>query len=363
MQLTEYNLCYYLLDKGMIDLPTLVSGNFTARRNDSRNNNFIINKEHQNNKLFIKQVRAPDTEKIESLRAEAACYQLASTNPQYKLLKSFLPSFFHYDPQNHILIIEQIKDAFSVHDFYFGFYNFQNNLPQLLADVLASYQTNLNSPTLPHLPFSRRQKPWVFSLVSAGRGAWPGGPKSVEQQILQLIFKNKEFVQLLSRLENEWQAESLVHNDVKFSNFLMNYEPEKKGIKAIKLIDWELADVGDPLWDAASVLQNFLFLWVSTDVPEQEYSGSGLRKITLDEVQPCLQMFWQRYIQQRKILANQSLVLRKAIQFTALKLIHSCFEMAPASPVLQPLTVKILQLSFNILRSPAEAAGRLFGLK
>jgi serine/threonine protein kinase len=363
MLLTEYNICHYLMEKGMLELKTLIAGKFTARRNDSRNNNFIINKEFEENKYFIKQVKANDLEKIETLRTEAGCYQLANADAHYKVLKDFLPAFHYYDPLNNVLVIEQVKDALSMHDFYFQFGSFENNLPQLLADTLASYHTVVNRQ-MQSFPHFRQLKPWVFTLVTAPP-AWPAGPQpSVEHQILQLIFKNAEFVQLLRQLETEWQPGTLIHNDVKFNNFLLNYDYKSKKINSIKLIDWELADMGDPLWDVAAIMQNYLALWLLTDVPELPGMQPAFKKINLEEVQPCINAFWKRYTQQLKFdPAQQRQFLVKAIKFAALKLIHFCFELAPGSATLQPGGVKMLQMSFNILRSPENAGSQLFGIK
>ncbi len=363
MLLTEHNICYYLLDKGMLDTATIVAGNFTARRSDSRNNNFIINKEYDHHKYFIKQVKAKDTEKIETLRAEANCYQLAVTSPQYQLLSKFLPGFYYYDPISHVLIMEQVKDAFSVHDYYFQMYNFKNELPDLLADSLASYHGMINSHVpQPGFQSFREQKPWVFTIAKTPP-MWPQGTAaSVEQQIVQLIFKNPAFVQLLAAVDSEWKPISLVHNDVKFNNFLLNYDFEKNNINALKQIDWELADIGDPLWDVAAVFQNYLFLWISTDVPDQ--GSQKIKQITLKDVQPCVNRFWKRYIQQVTTQhGSEHPDLVKTIKFVALKLIHACFEVAPSASTLQPMSVKMLQMSFNLLRSPQDAAVNLFGIK
>jgi hypothetical protein len=360
MLLTEHNICYYLLEKGMIDLPAIVLGKFTARRSDSRNNNFIINKEYDNHKYFIKQVKAKDTEKIETLGVEANCYQLAATDAQYKALKDYLPKFYYFDPHSYVLIIEQVKDAFSVRDYYFQMPDFKNNLPQLMADSLASYHKVINPQVQqPGFPFFRQQKPWIFTVATSPPLLLAEASPSVEQQIIQLIFKNTEFVQLLALVEKEWLPQSLVHNDVKFDNFLLNYDFENNKINTIKQIDWELADLGDPLWDVAAIFQNYLFLWISTDVPVQQ----NFKKIGLEEVQPCIDQFWKRYVQQMKLQPNQQSSLIKAVKYVAFKLIHACFEMAPAASTLQPMSVKMLQMSFNILRSPENAAIYLFGIK
>jgi len=113
MLLTEHNLFYYLLDKGMVDSSAVVNGEFTVRRSDSRNNNFLVNREYDHHSFFIKQVKAPDAEKIETMRIEATAYILAHTDANYKALKNFLPPYYDYDATQHILVTGQVKDAVS----------------------------------------------------------------------------------------------------------------------------------------------------------------------------------------------------------------------------------------------------------
>jgi thiamine kinase-like enzyme len=364
MILTEHNIFYYLLDIGMIDVKSIIDGEFTARRSDSRNNNFIINREFAHHTYFIKQVKAPDAEKIETLRAEAACYQLANSNEHYKPLKNFLPQFFHYDPLNHVLITAQVKEAATVYEYYFRMHEFNNKIPEIIADTLASYHNTVAKSLQQQagLQQFKQQKPWVFTVAAMPPDYWMQNEQAAEQQTIQLIQKNREFMQLLSQVENEWQPQTLVHNDAKFSNFLISYKQDDNTINFIKLIDWELADIGDPLWDVATIFQNYLSLWVNTDVPG-EVAQPGFRKISLPEVQRPIQVFWKRYGQQMKWQPHQAeAMLIKATRFCALKLIHACFETAPYQKSLQPISVKMLQMSFNILRSPKDAATKLLGI-
>lgn len=359
MLLTEHNLFYYLLDKGMVDTRAVVNGEFTVRRSDSRNNNFIVNREYEHHAFFIKQVKAVDTEKIETMRTESAVYKLAESDDNYKALKNFLPAFYHYDSTHHILITGQVKDAVSVYDYYLQQNDFNNMLPTLLADSLASYhrsnRTNQKSQSLQHF---RQQIPWVFTI--ANTPPIHGNPATADQQLMQLILKNQNLVQTISVLTQQWSPTSLVHHDAKLNNFLAGYEYEKKQINFVKLIDWELADIGDPLWDVATVMQNYLSLWVTTDLPESQQMAS-LQKIPLEKVQVCISKFWNQYVQlmQWNPTTRQAAMI-KTIQFCALKLIHTCFETTAQVPTLQPLTVKMLQVSINILKNPTDAATKLF---
>jgi thiamine kinase-like enzyme len=363
MLLTEHNIFYYLLDKGMIDTTPVLNGEFTVHRIDSRNNNFLINRDFDHHCFFIKQVKALDAEKIETMKVEATAYMLAGNDVQYKALKDFLPAYHYYDAGSHVLITGQVKDALSVYDYYLQVSDFNSSLPQSIADILSSFHKTIN-PAQQNTGFQyfRKQMPWVFTIANNPAPNFSGNAQSADQQVMQMIQKNQEFVQLLSQVPALWQPVSLIHNDAKFNNFLAGYDHEKKKINFVKLIDWELADIGDPLWDVASVMQNYLTLWLTTDLPEQQ--NSYMKKIALEQVQPCLQKFWQQYVLQMKWTAPQAqAALIKVAQFCALKLIHTCFETTPYTSTLQPVTVKMLQMSLNMLRSPADAAKQLLGIK
>lgn len=361
MLLTEHNLFYYLLDKGMTNSSAVVNGEFTVRRSDSRNNNFIVNREYNHHSFFIKQVKAADAEKMETMRTEAAAYMLADNDTNYKTLKNFLPPFHHYDATHHILVTGQVKDAMSVYDYYLQLNDFNNTIPAQLADILASYHKSINTTQqAPALQNFRRQMPWVFTIVNTP--PINGAPATADQQLMQLITKNKELLQSIAPLAAQWQPTSLVHHDAKLNNFLAGYDYEKKQINFVKLIDWELADIGDPLWDLATVMQNYLTLWLTTDVPDPHQTAQ-IKKIPLEQVQPCIQQLWNRYAQlmQWSPAAKQTALI-KTIQFCALKLMHTCFETTAQMPALQPVTVKMLQVTINILKNPADAATKLFGI-
>lgn len=364
MLLTEHNLFYYLLDKGMTDTAPVLNSEFTVRRSDSRNNNFIINREYDHHSYFIKQVKAPDAEKIETMQVEATAYRMAHSDPQYKALKDFLPDFHYYDNTNHILITGQVKDAVSVYDYYMQQQQHSNDLPVMIADILASFHKTINpSGDQQAFRYFRRQLPWVFTIAGTAPASLNAPAQTADQQLMQMIAKNQALLQQVTPLATLWNPVSLVHNDAKLNNFLAGYDHEKGTIKFLRLIDWELADIGDPLWDLATVMQNYLTLWLTTDLPDQQ-QASYFKKVSHEQVQPWIQQLWARYVQQLKWPPAQiQPALLKTIRYCALKLIHTCFETTAPMPALQPVTVKMLQVAINILRSPEEAAVKLFGIK
>jgi thiamine kinase-like enzyme len=370
MILTKHNLIHYLLDKNLLDMESVMQGEYTVRNNDSRNCNLQVNKEYNKSNYFVKQIRATEAEKIDTLRTEAACYMLTHKKGSTIALKEFLPKFYLFDRRNHILITEQIKDVINLHEYYFTHFNFINTIPEKLANILASLhkpeviQSIQQQPEEDKIKF-RNIKPWVFSIAERPVEYWASQAPSAEQQAMLLILKNPDFCRLLNAVNSLWQPNALVHHDVKFTNFLVPLHAENQAIESVKLIDWELADYGDAAWDIACMVQSYLHVWASTDIPDQELQAQGsIQKVSLTQVQLCIQQFWKQYVVQAHIpLPQQYTLLLKVVNFTALKLIHTCFEATPYMQTLQPNAVKLLQIAYNILKSPENASVHLLGIK
>lgn len=132
----------------------------------------------------------------------------------------------------------------------------------------------------------------------------------------------------------------------------------------VRLIDWELADLGDPLWDVAAIFQNYLSLWAATEANGYTADASPPQVFQLEQVQPSMQVFWERYARNAGWSEEEAQSqLTKTMGFTALKLVHTCFESTPHAKNMQVYSARMLQLSFNILQSPEQAVSELLGLQ
>lgn len=357
MVLTEQNIAFYLMDKGFLPVEQLVDGDFRVDASDSRNKNFIVNKDFDN-AYFIKHVRQFDGEKTSTLRTEATCYWLANHDDSYQALKSFLPSYHTFDFINYILVLGYEKGN-SLYDFYQQKGMTGDQIPAKLGALLSSYHNEQSNRTDGESKkFFKRQKPWVFSLGDAA--GFVNGPadQKAQQQVIKLVLENKQYQELIRGMEEQWAYTSLIHNDIKFQNLLINAEPDDHNDSTIKLVDWELADIGDPCWDVAALFQSYLILWVMYETMNKQGQDFSLGRI-----QPYIRKFWEAYVHGLGMdtsTANSRLL--KAIHFCALKLIHSSLETTTGTENLSPYGAKLLQLSFNILRSPEQARYNLFGI-
>jgi hypothetical protein len=138
MLLTGNNICFYLLDKGLADINQIVDGEFRVDCADSRNNNFIINKNFKR-PFFVKQAKNADHDKVASINTEATCYWLASNDDQYKFLKEFIPVFHGYDIENTVLILGAEPDNENLYDYYLSGHLLSTEIAGRMAQILASF--------------------------------------------------------------------------------------------------------------------------------------------------------------------------------------------------------------------------------
>lgn len=367
MLLSYENIAHYLLEKGLIDLESIVDGKFSVREQSSRNVNFAVNREYEPAYL-VKQVRAREQEKRETLRTEATCYWLAANDENYRPLYSFLPRYHEYDYLNHILILELLPEVRNLHEYYYETGIFPVEIAEMLADMLASYHTHSEGDLKDRKSFAlfRKRKPWVFTLGDQNLADWIENPAlgQAEKQSVRLILENGAFMEHLRGVNADWETKSLLHGDVKFPNFLIGKSTEADARPNIRLIDWELADIGDPLWDVAAVIQNYLNFWVASEIIQQDSRRDDAWFVPLEQVQPSIEAFWRRYAS----LAGWNdtdarRCLEKTVRYTALKLVHTCFESVQGVKDLPLYSAKILQLSLNLLQRPDEAIWELLGIQ
>jgi thiamine kinase-like enzyme len=364
--LSHENIAHYLLEKGLVDLAAIVRGEFSVRDQSSRNANFAVNREYAPAYL-VKQVRAHDHEKRETLRIEATCYWLAQHDEAYRVLRGFLPRYFEYDYLHHILVLELLPDVQNLHDYYRHAQVFPTAVAEKMAALLASYHTHAAGALEGQRSFSlfKKRKPWVFTFTEEALREWLNNPTigNAEKQSVKLVLENPEFMAHLRQMGEEWEAKSLTHGDVKFPNFLINNDFALGGDLDLRLIDWEMADIGDPLWDVAAVFQNYLSLWVNAEI-EQQYHPNEASPRSLESLQPSMAAFWARYAQLNNWGDSEAQQkLEKTLRYTALKLMHTCFEAVHGVNDLSLYGAKTLQLSLNLLRQPDAAIGTLLGIQ
>jgi thiamine kinase-like enzyme len=211
----------------------------------------------------------------------------------------------------------------------------------------------------------RRQLPWILSAHQHGTNlfsAMSGG----NAQLLQIVQSYPDFQRTLDELRADWQADRLMHGDVKWDNCVVYKVPGGSGALAHKVVDWELADIGDAAWDVGALLQAYIAFWVMsmrTGADMLPVQIADTAQYPIEAMQPSARAFWQAYVEARELerpVAQAFLV--RSMKYGAARMIQTAYETMQYAPQISPNALCLLQVSFNLLKEPKEGVTHLLGL-
>jgi aminoglycoside phosphotransferase (APT) family kinase protein len=127
----------------------------------------------------------------------------------------------------------------------------------------------------------------------------------------------------------------------------------------LKIVDWELADLGDPRWDVGSILQAFLAPHVISLPPldEQLTLTALLEHPPLANLRPAVRSFWESYA--HELQGSQNDLFEQCLRYGAARMVQSAYEYMQFTPELSRNAVHLVELSSDILQDPSAAAEQL----
>jgi len=365
MLLTETNIVHYLLDRGLFDKASWLQGKFFCHTGNSRHKNYIVNKEFETNRYFIKQALGSTNEKITSLQREGLFYEIAAANENFHPLQKYLPVSLHHDAGNAILVLEYLADHTSIYDLLL----YQKNLnTHAAAAEIANALFFLHSTPAETVEkftetgFITINKPWILTLPEVKSVSANSARSEAEAAGLQLIYNVPGFMELIEEAAKLWIPDCIVHGDSKLNNFLLKTDNSEPGSTSLKLIDWELFNTGDPLWDLATVFQSALTAWVINEDPVYK-TNAEVKTFDEGNMQLFISVCFTNYAAANKWNENEIRAkLEKCTAFCALRLLHNFFETTPHARSLRPYSARLLQLAYNILSNANGAAKQVLGI-
>jgi hypothetical protein len=366
MLLNSDSVAHYLLQRGFMTYESVVDGDLLIVEAPRRNRNFkIIRQRHPG--LFVKQVQQWDAQAISTIQREAWVYSLAQTVPELAALAELSPGFRSYDPQRHLLVLELLSGYESLAEHHHRLGKFPVEIAEALAEALGRYhlETKGKLAQLPQASVFPKMAPWVLSIHQHQPG-WFQSLSAANSQLLEIVKKYDQFATTLDDLRRQWEHNSLIHGDIKWDNCLI--QPASGGDDKLKLrlIDWELADLGDALWDVGAILQSYLSYWI---LLMPTWPGATADELIakapypLEVFQAAIKAFWARYKQVAQVPEAQAKEwLRRSISYGAARMIQSAYEALTFSMQMNPNALYLLQVSMNILLDPKEATVELFGI-
>jgi len=185
--------------------------------------------------------------------------------------------------------------------------------------------------------------------------------------MLSLIQRYPNFPTRLDALQASWRRDTLIHGDMKFENCVLAYAKGAGAEPEIKVVDWEIADLGDPRWDIGSMLQSWLAYWIFSmpadgvvNDPEQLVARAHY---PLERMRPAIRAFWNTYASTIGVSGNEEReLLDTCISFGGARMIQTVFESMYQLPQLTPHAIFMLQVSLNILEDPRTAVSELLAM-
>lgn len=363
MLLNSSNIVHYLFERGLVSSQQVVDGDFMVVEAPRRNRNFKVVR-HDRTGLFLKQAGHWDQPSLANLQTEAHCYRLTNEEREFASLRDLVPRFYAYDESRAVLITELLSGGESLAEHYYRTHAFPHSLATQLGQAFGCYhRMPQTSEKLASPPMFPKRVPWVLQFHNMS----PGYLQNVSggnYQLLDILKRYPDFGRVLDQLTTGWTFESLVHGDIKWDNCVLVTDAE--GNVTLKLVDWELADWGDPCWDVAAIFSAFLVFWIQSFplTPGGDITQAMAQaQFPIEAMQPAIQTFWKAYSEERQFAGPTARdLLRRSVLLCGARTIQTAYEYVQSSPQMHSMAFLILQASLNILTQPEAASQELLGL-
>jgi hypothetical protein len=356
----------FVLDRGLIDVQAIIDGELTIQSAARRNRNLRVEGPAGLGFLVNQPEDVAEGGQI-TLRNEGAFYDLCTREPFGEPMSGIMPRMVFRDVERSMLALELCRDSETLWDHYMasGPSVFPVATARALGRALGTFHATfgrigIDDPELAWLP---RGLPWVLA-------AHKPGPELLSIispanfQTIRILQSDDGFGRHLDSWRKRWRAETVIHGDIKSENVLV-LAPANSAAE-IRLIDWELVQLGDPAWDFAGALQEFLLFWTNSMPTTPELTAEeriARAGYPLSTLQPALRALWRGYKDTATPTSDglADLLLR-AVAFSAARLIQSAYEYSQSVDRIPVQAVLLLQIGANLLAEPGLGQVQLFGI-
>jgi hypothetical protein len=349
--LTQAEVVPFLLRQGLIAAASVVEGDLLVLDISRRHANFQVLSAGGPSYL-VKQGVGP--ERGAALAREAASYRWL--HAQGGRLGRYLPGLCLYQREARVLVLELVRDAARLPEYHQGRGRFSVALAAALGRALGTLHrlpgAGLPLCGTPWVLALHRPTPWIYHEFSFAN-----------HQLIRTMQQFPAFGLLLDELRAEWRPAAPIHYDIKGDNLLV---APARGRRVLKIVDWEMAGLGDPCWDAGAVFGEYLRCWLlsipitGADPPDRFLQ---LARYPLHKIQPALRRFWQAYAGRIGLSGAEAAdQLVRAVRYSAARLLQTAVEQSQTADQPTGHALSSLQLSFNMLQRPHEAAVHLLGI-
>ena len=341
--LTRRDALQHLLRLGLLTPDDLGTQSITASEYVGRNH--LGRVERPGAPCYIvKQPRDANAPDAVTMWTEAAIFWLSAHEPTFAVLAPWMPKYFHYDEPNKILTIELVaaSDSLMAKQMAGGVLD-----PRLLHDVGRAFGT-LHGPASQVLRDERTRRlfrtgiAWVLTLGVPQSPYVPGTPAA--QSILSAVLQRPDALAALAQARADWRDTQIVHGDAKAANVLILADG------SVRLIDWEIAALGDGLWDIAGIVHSLLIPNLLA-APEPLAAAQARAASQIDAL-------WAGYREMHPPPAHLADPRVALLRLTGARIVQTCLESTQVANQIYPHLPALLQMGLDLLTLPQAARER-----
>ena len=364
--LTVDTVVPYLLECGLVNVAAIVEGDLEVVDVGRRNENLkVVCQSGQS--YLLKQPGEGEPATEATIRCEAAFYTHCQSDSGAADLLGVIPGFRGWDEDRLVLVLELVDGRpLWAHYAATKAPDFPCESAAPLGEALGTLHRVFRGQSFRGDPSMARPlsaSPWILS----GHRPTPEifarlSPASL--QVLKLLQQDRPMVAGLESLREEWVADTLIHGDIKGDNVLVTARADED--VRVRIVDWELIQVGDAAWDVGNMFRDFLDYWLlsvplSGDLAPEQMLESA--QIPLTNLHPATRAFWNAYRGSARLAANASGdFLLRSVRFAAARMAQGAYELSASAHSPSNLAIMMLQLAANILADPSDAALHLLGI-
>ena len=344
----------YLLAHGLLSPRSIVEREIVVLDSSRRNRNFTVLAD-PGFSYVLKQGVGP--ERIATVAREAETYRLL--HAQGGVFARHLPLVSFYDPDEHILVLEFVPEPETFREYHIRRGGVSPRAASSLGRALRSLH-RLPPPMGSHVC----EPPWVLTLNRPPLVLLRDF-SSASADLLRVARSSAELASLLRELAETWSASSLVHYDLRWENCIRSRLPSSRERARLRIVDWELAGLGDPCWDLGCVFAEYVAFWLTSVPTPSGRSASDLSALALfplDRVQPAIGALWSAYAGADASASQRNATLLPSVQFCGARLAQIALEQMQSSVRLTRTAVCLLQVGLNLLSRPLEASVVVLGV-
>jgi thiamine kinase-like enzyme len=359
------DIACYILDLGIVDLADLIEGRLKLTSIYRRNCNTRVEIVDECG-YMLKQPSLEDAKAQTTLLAEATFYQFCQSKEELSELCASLPHMEHHDPLRSIVLLNWIDNSKTLWEAY---HSSDKQFPfQVVRDLGCILGTGhrllrgVNSGP-GDLVFSRAC-PWSLRLHQP-TPAILQTLSPANHHLLKMLQIQPAANELLEGIFAQWEPETIIHGDIRGENILVSdIASDATTSRRLSILDWEMVQYGDPAWDIAGFFQDTVCFWVSTlswSDSTENHEPRFTSPIQWSVLQRALRAFWLGYKSTNELI-NEASLLRRAVMFSAPRLLQSIFEIGQDVDVMAAHSFILLQIAMNILKDPDAAQIHCYGV-